>query len=379
MKIAIPAYDAAGWTAGAVFCEMVARSLRLAGGDDVEVVVFCGSDPKVRERWSAVASPVVAPKVSLLDRAVLRLNVTHTDSVERICTKIGVSALLLYTRLGAAHTPFKRIPWIPDFQHRVLPQFFSEREIAQRDKAQERCARLSDLMLFSSQAVLDDFARFYPQYAAKGRVGRFPSLYAFAPPEGPVAISPVYYGLPDKFILVANQYWTHKNHGLVIDALAILAGRGIRPHVAFTGLPADYRSPTNDSVSDMLQRIARHGLAGQIVPLGLVPKAHLTDLTRVASVVVQPSRFEGWSTVVEDAKALGRPVICSDIAVHREQAPDALGFFGCDDPEALAAILARHWESLAPGPDPEMEAAGLARGRVAAEAYGRLLLAICGR
>jgi hypothetical protein len=30
---------------------------------------------------------------------------------------------------------------------------------------------------------------------------------------------------------------------------------------------------------------------------------------------------------MEDAKGLGRPLICSNIPIHREQAPDALVFF----------------------------------------------------
>ncbi|MBI5136927.1 MAG: glycosyltransferase [Nitrospirae bacterium] len=377
MRIALPAYDVAGWTAGAVFTEMILRALRLAGGDDVDIVVLCDHRPGARDRWSGLATAVVPPRQTLVDRAVMRFDGHFPDAVERYCHRAGVDALLLYTRLAARHTRFRRIPWIPDFQHRSLAEYFSDRELAERDKAHRRCARLSDAMLFSSQAVCDDFARYHPAHAAKGRVARFPSLYAFCPPEGPVGIGPGHYGMPDKFILVANQYWIHKNHGVVIEALAILARRGIRAHAAFTGLPSDYRNPANANVSEMLQSIARHGLAGQVIPLGLVPKAHLTDLMRAACVVVQPSRFEGWSTVVEDAKALGRPVICSNIPVHREQAPDGLGFFDCDDPAALADILERHWDALAPGPDAAAEADGLRREQAMAEAYGHLLLDIC--
>ncbi len=42
-------------------------------------------------------------------------------------------------------------------------------------------------------------------------------------------------------------------------------------------------------------------------------------LLRGAAAVLQPSRFEGWSTIIEDAKSLGKPIVASDIAVHREQ------------------------------------------------------------
>ncbi|RIW14372.1 glycosyltransferase, partial [Algoriphagus lacus] len=35
--------------------------------------------------------------------------------------------------------------------------------------------------------------------------------------------------------------------------------------------------------------------------------------------VIQPSLFEGWSTVIEDAKSLNVQVICSNLPVHIEQ------------------------------------------------------------
>src|SRR5712692_9628701 len=107
-----------------------------------------------------------------------------------------------------------------------------------------------------------------------------------------------------------------------------------------TGLPVDHRDRSNSNLSSLLQAIASAGLNGQITILGQVSYADLVNLMRTAALVIQPSRFEGWSTIVQDAKALGRPLICSDIAVHREQASSALGSFPCDKPEVLASLLA---------------------------------------
>lgn len=38
-----------------------------------------------------------------------------------------------------------------------------------------------------------------------------------------------------------------------------------------------------------------------------------------ALAIIQPSLFEGWSTVIEDAKAMNQNCIVSDIEVHKEQ------------------------------------------------------------
>jgi hypothetical protein len=58
--------------------------------------------------------------------------------------------------------------------------------------------------------------------------------------------------------------------------------------------------------------------------------------------VIQPSLFEGWSTVVEDAKALNKWVILSDIAVHREQLSINVDFFNPKDSIALSKLIELH-------------------------------------
>ena len=111
--------------------------------------------------------------------------------------------------------------------------------------------------------------------------------------------------------------------------------------------------------------------------LGLVTASDLLSLMRTAAVVIQPSRFEGWSTTVQDAKALGRPLLCSDIPVHREQAPEALGFFPCDRPDILGDLLVSHWPALEPGPCSASEERALSKERDFAREHGRRLLKIC--
>ena len=73
--------------------------------------------------------------------------------------------------------------------------------------------------------------------------------------------------------------------------------------------------------------------------LGPVPFPHLTGLMLHSVALINPSKFEGWSTTVEEAKSLGKTIILSDIPVHREQAPSLGRYFDPDDPELLSSIL----------------------------------------
>jgi glycosyltransferase involved in cell wall biosynthesis len=57
--------------------------------------------------------------------------------------------------------------------------------------------------------------------------------------------------------------------------------------------------------------------------------------------IVNPSLSEGWSTNVEEARALGVPMVLSDIAVHREQAAGCAVFFDPDSAGSAADALQR--------------------------------------
>jgi glycosyltransferase involved in cell wall biosynthesis len=269
------------------------------------------------------------------------------------------------------------IGWIPDFQHVYLPEFFSEATRAYRDQAYLQLAAQCALVMLSSHTALEHFTAFAPEHAHKGRVISFPSLWAFEDLDENVFATQQKFRIPAKFALVANQFWRHKNHELVIEAVRQLQHRGIRVHVVMTGLPADYRDPNNETTSRILQAVASAGLINEITVLGMVSDADLANLVRTAAVVIQPSRFEGWSSAVQECKALGRPVICSDIPTHREQAPDALGFVPCDRPDKLADLLAANWLTLEPGPNLIVENAALAAEREFARQHGDSLLRIC--
>ena len=231
--------------------------------------------------------------------------------------------------------------------------------------------------MLSSQAMATEFDQYYPQWRSKVRVLPFPSALTFANLDNDPSGVVDRYRLPPKFALVANQFWQHKNHRVVVEALDRLHTDGLDIPLVMTGLPADYRDPSNETVSRLLQLVAQCGLAGQAVLLGQVPYSDLVSLMRMAAIVVQPSLYEGWSTSVEDAKALGRPVICSDIAVHREQVPgDPDVFFDPKNPEALASQLASGWASSRPW-SAEDEKVALARAYSSALTYGRSVLDVC--
>jgi glycosyltransferase involved in cell wall biosynthesis len=392
MRIGVVDRSVPGWAGGGIYSQAALAALSLVARSEELFFVSAASDAPAPARLLPLAPVDPLPGEAWLLRKLgfpgrsaplpgesrirstigLRNRADPFDVARRARLDVIVPVSYVPARTGRLRT----VGWIPDFQHVHLPQFFPKAELVLRDRILRELAERSTLLMLSSEAARADFDAFAPGLSAKARVVRFASLFAHQPPAGDPSRTVRHLRLPEKFLLVVNQLWAHKNHAVVVEALARLRQGGLAIPAVFAGLPADFRDQENSTLSRVLQQIAAGGLSGQVTLLGRVSRQELSDLLRASAAVIQPSRFEGWNTTVEDAKALGRPLFCSDLAVHREQAPAALGFFGCDAPDELAALLASAWPGLVPGPSAH-ESQVLAEAVLAARAQGEALLRIC--
>jgi GT2 family glycosyltransferase/SAM-dependent methyltransferase len=263
---------------------------------------------------------------------------------------------LVYPGLGPAIPGAVTLRWVPDFQHRHCPSLFSAAEIELRDRTIGGLAAAPGFIVFSSATAAHDFTRFYPEARATPRVWHFRSAFGKLPaPRDPRPL----YSLPDKYLYLPNQFWAHKNHRIVFEALAHLKKTtGLTIPLVCTGSPHDSRNP--DHYPALLQFLSENQLDHQVRLLGLIERTDQIEIFRHAAAVVQPSLFEGWSTVVEDTRSIGRPLILSDIPVHREQAPPGSTLFPPTDPITLAGLLSERWAHFTPGPDVDAEQAAAA-------------------
>ena len=238
------------------------------------------------------------------------------------------------------------VSWIPDVQHRHLPQLSSRRERFMRDLLFREMLRDATLTLASSETARADLVRYYRADPSRVRVLQFVSQPRLAPAHMlPLVALIEKFELPRRYLHLPNQLWKHKNHALVVEALR--AAPDVT--VVATGPREDYRHA--NVYAELLARIDAAGVADRFLHLGLVSFAELISLMHHAVAVVNPSRFEGWSTTVEEAKSLGKRVLLSELPVHREQAPARGSYFGVDDPEALATLMRDAWATFDPAAD----------------------------
>lgn len=257
----------------------------------------------------------------------------------------------------AEYGPHFRMPlltWIPDFQHHRLPEMFSDEERQERDRRHRRIEQYATRVIVSSRDALNDWACFAPEAVSKARVLSFVAQVPSDVYRADPAWVCEHYNLPQRFFYLPNQFWKHKNHQLVLQALALLHLQYPDIVVVCTGNTHDYRH--SQYFAQLRDEIAANQLESNIIILGAVPHEHVLQLMRQSLAVLQPSLFEGWSTPVEEAKSIGKSIIISDLPVHREQDPPAAVFFNPHDPEQLANCLKDVFLSKTAGPDVELEA-----------------------
>ena len=364
------------WLGGTLYIQNLARAL--------------GSLP-VEERNTIKLSVVVrASNGSLAKDMLPHVDAVHIDGIHKlvlseVCKRLATIPFIpshalnlrnfdfVYPEVAGERAPYNWGGWIPDFQYRYLPQMFTQQQIDKFGTVYGAVARNAPVIILSSRMAQEDFKHLFPESASRSTVMSFisylePAWFTFNPEEIQKK-----YRLPDRFFLVSNQFWKHKDHGTLIEALGVLKERGMRPVVVCTGSVDEH---AGEYFKKITERISELGLNENVRILGLIPRVDQIQLMRRSLAVIQPSLFEGWSTVVEDARSLGKPILLSDFPVHLEQNPPFGHFFERGNSEQLASLMEKTFDMLKPGPDHDQETHAQEENEERLVEYGRRFLAI---
>lgn len=139
--------------------------------------------------------------------------------------------------------------------------------------------------------------------------------------------------LPREFFFYPANTYRHKNHKLLLEAIARLRqDGGDPPHMVFSGheLPASY---------PLRREIARMGLSDLCRLYNDLSADEMRHLYRRAAALVMPTMFEGFGMPAVEAMACSCPVVCTDIPALREVAGEAALYTPPGDLPALCAAL----------------------------------------
>lgn len=329
------------WMGGIIYLLNAIRVLKFLDDKDMpQIIVFY--EPKLKSFIDEIDYPYIE-KVpwkfcSVHYGFVLSILTRKNIFIDDMVTKYKLDALFPNSNFPVKRKPkAKIVSWTADLQHKYYPEFFKKRNRLERNLRIKFKLKNSSEIVVSSQAVKDDFFKFFSiSRSVNFHIYHFVSIIDDLP-EIEFEEIRAKYNLPEEYFMISNQFHKHKNHKVVFKALAELKGRSKKVHCAITGKFPD--EPNSEYMNELHDIISNQSLKSNISFLGLIPRGDQLLLMKYAKAIIQPSLFEGWSTVIEDAKSLQVPVIASNLPVNIEQLQEKGIYFEPHDYLSLAKIL----------------------------------------
>lgn len=329
------------WTGGMIYILNIIKTLNFLDNEDKPTIIVL-YNPNLKKYIQEIAYPY-------LELVPHNFSSIYKGYVESILKNKNtfVHDLVINHKLDAifpmhdypvkSKLNAKLVSWYADLQHMYYPQFFTKRKRIERNARIKLILKNSKDLVVSSKAVKDDFFKFFK--VPKGlniHIYHFVSFIEGLPDMTFDEIR-AKYDLPEHYYMISNQFHKHKNHKVVFEAVAELKKKGIEVSIGITGrFPEEPDSPYMQELHDIINK---NDLKKSIKFLGLIPRGDQFLLMKYSKAILQPSLFEGWSTVIEDAKSLQVPVIAANLNVNIEQLEEKGTYFEPHNVNQLVSIL----------------------------------------
>lgn len=227
--------------------------------------------------------------------------------------------------------------------HRMDPFFrlvVSERNFSRHlglpDRFRLWCAwREADRVVSNNHAQEALIRKDFPLLSGKiSTISNFVDIDYFSPADGLAGTAPDASGDDCRRIVVTARVCRRKNTLGLIEAAALLKGRGYRFRIDWWGLDRE-----DSYYNKILAAIARLGLRDVFFVRPATKQVR--QAYRAADVFCLPSFYEGTSNALAEALACGKPVVCSAVSDNPRYVRDGVNGFLFDpsDPVSIADAL----------------------------------------
>jgi glycosyltransferase involved in cell wall biosynthesis len=258
--------------------------------------------------------------------------------------------LVLYPvySVTAIETRVPAVVTVHDLNHRVYTEFPEVRALGEFERREyyfRNACRSAVTLLVESDTGREDLLTFYADTGLReDRVVVLPVLPASTvrPGVGEDERTRVRqrYRLDAGFVFYPAQFWPHKNHLRLIQALHHLKhSAGLTPTLVLGGSHSG--SLRRRTFAAAMRTARRLGVDAQVRYLGFIPDEDMSALYVEAAALAMPTFFGPSNIPVLEAFAMGCPVLTSDIRGIREQTNGAAVLVDPRSSEAIADGLRR--------------------------------------
>ncbi|WP_159729280.1 glycosyltransferase family 1 protein [Methylosinus sp. Ce-a6] len=235
------------------------------------------------------------------------------------------------------HVPV--LAFIHDLQHMHHPTFFSDAENAARLREYGYVFDRADLLLANSEFERRNFETFYDVDEVRAvHLSGFmaeDSGQTRAHFENTRAKNPI----DRPYLIYPAVPWVHKNHEILLQAIALLRRRGLDVPIMLTNAGAK-----KDRVERLMGWARRLGVADLVQIESFLPESTLLHYFVHSAGLVFPSLYEGFGIPLVDAMKLGVPILTGTSSAIREIGGDACAYFQNErNALAVADDIERFW------------------------------------
>lgn len=267
----------------------------------------------------------------ILNRALARMRVV--TRLERLLIENNID--LAYFLAPSGYAPaFRKIPYlftVWDLCHRDHPEFpevGAYGEFMGRENLYRNSINRSFLTLTDSEELSCRVRQNYGVDQERLLIMPFqPARFAGTAADNNQFSMIDRLALPKDYLFYPAQFWPHKNHARILQALAVLKGKALFYNAVFCG--------GDKGNKGYIQKMARDlDIEEQVFFTGFVPESEMKGLYKNCRALVMPTYFGPTNLPPLEAWALGKPVIYSTSLAA--QVGDAAI---CVDPDSVEELV----------------------------------------
>ena len=246
--------------------------------------------------------------------------------------------LLLFCPLLVLEPLAPKVPSVvcmPDLQHEVHPEFFTEDVLQWRRRSYRPSARNADAIVTISEHAKRTIIQKFGVKPSKVEVVYLDVDEEFRNESELDAVEAFRsLSLPKRYLYYPANFWPHKNHTNLLRAMPILAEVCPDLRLVLTGA----QSTGVERVSKEIQNL---GLEDRVRLLPYQLRSLVAEIYRHAQALVFVSKFEGFGIPLLEAFHTGTPVVASRSTSCPEIAGRAALLVDPDEPRDIAAAVRR--------------------------------------